>query len=569
MRTYCGEVSLEHIDREISVSGWVRRVRDLGGVIFINIRDISGEVQCVVEPDSPYYDTAKSLGSQYVVQIKGTVRKRPKNMVNKDMKTGEVEIVINDLQVLNESPTPPFLPEDIVDVSEEVRLRYRFLDLRRPKLQNNIVKRSQLMKLVRDFLYEHGFYEIDTPYLTKSTPEGARDYVVPSRLHPGKFYALPQSPQLYKQILMSAGFDRYFQIARCFRDEDLRADRQPEFTQIDLEMSFVDVEDVLSLIEGLITHVFDKLIGVKLKRPFLRLSYAKSMELYGSDKPDLRYSNTLIDFTDTLSGRGFKVADSIIENGGKIIGVRTGKNLSRKEIDNLQNAIKKEGAGGLLWFKSDGQKLSGQIAKFISGQFEEGTYLLVGDKPDRVYRLAGTLRNLVNYRFEEKTSPFAVLWVTDFPLFEKNPDTGALEPAHHIFTMPTEDTIEFLDTEPEKVIGKQYDLVINGIEMGSGSIRNHRKELQIKLLKMIGIDDKRIEENFGFLLEALEYGAPPHGGIAIGFDRLLAVMLGLESIRDVIAFPKTTSAQALYEKAPDFISEEQLRELHLKIIKEN
>ncbi len=568
MRIYCGEVTSRHSGKEITVFGWVRRVRDLGGVIFVNIRDISGEVQCVVEPGSPFYETAKSLGTQYVVQINGIVRKRPENMINREMKTGEVEIVISNLKVLNESPTPPFLPEDKVDVSEEVRLRYRFLDLRRPRLQNNILNRSKLMKIVRDFLYEHGFYEIDTPYLTKSTPEGARDYVVPSRIHPGKFYALPQSPQLYKQVLMSSGFDRYFQIARCFRDEDLRADRQPEFTQIDLEMSFVDINDVLALTEDLITHAFDKLVGVKLKKPFLRLSYAKSMRLYGSDKPDLRYSNTLLDFTETLFGRGFRVADSIIESGGKIIGVRSSKNLSRKEIDSLQYEIKKEGAGGLLWFKSDGQKLSGQLAKFIAGQFEPGTYLLVGDRPEKVYKLAGVLRNLVNYKFEKKESEFAVLWVTDFPLFERNPDTGTLEPAHHIFTMPTEDTIEFLDTEPEKVIGKQYDLVINGIEMGSGSIRNHNRELQIKLLKMIGIDDKRINENFGFLLEALEYGAPPHGGIAIGFDRLLAVMLGLESIRDVIAFPKTTSAQALYERAPDYISEEQLRELHLKIVKE-
>lgn len=567
MRTYCGEINLNHIDKEIQIFGWIRRIRDLGGVIFINLRDISGEIQCIVEPNSPHYEKAKSLGNQYVVEIKGIVRKRPEDMINEEMKTGYVEVVIEDIRVLNESPTPPFLPEDNVDVSEEIRLRYRFLDLRRPSLQRNIIKRSELMRLVREFLYKHRFYEIDTPYLTKSTPEGARDYVVPSRIHPGKFYALPQSPQLYKQVLMSSGFDRYFQIARCFRDEDLRADRQPEFTQVDLEMSFVDVEDVLNITENLIIYVFDKLIGIHLKKPFLRLTYREAIKLYGTDKPDLRYTNTLIDFTDLLSGKGFNVADSIVQSGGKIIGIRCSKNLSRKEIDNIQKEIKDVGAKGLLWFKSDGKRLSGQVARFIDQtEFEPGTFLLVGDTPDNVYKIAGILRNLVNYRFEKKKSDFAVLWIIDFPLFERDPETNKLNPAHHIFTLPKEDTIKFLDNEPEKVIGKQYDLVINGIEMGSGSIRNHDKALQVKLLKLIGIEDNKIEENFGFLLEALEYGAPPHGGIAIGFDRLLSVMLGIDSIRDVIAFPKTTSAQALYEKAPNFISQEQLEELHLKII---
>ncbi len=565
MRHYCGEVTLENEGKRIKLFGWVRRVRDLGGLIFINVRDITGEIQCVIEPESEYYKMAKELASQYVVEIEGLVRKRPDSMVNPDMKTGEVEVVIEELKILNTSPTPPFLPEDIVDVSEEVRLRYRFLDLRRPQLQFNILKRSQLMKHVRDYLYHHGFNEIDTPYLTKSTPEGARDYVVPSRIHKGKFYALPQSPQLYKQVLMSAGFDRYFQIARCFRDEDLRADRQPEFTQIDIEMSFVDIEDVLTLTEGLIEYVFDKLIGVHVKKPFLRLSYEESMKNYGSDKPDLRYNSKLIDFTPYLETSGFKVAESIISSGGKIVGVRTEKLLSRKEIENLQNEIKKEGAGGLLWFKSDGEKLTGQLSKFLSGHFDPGTYLLVGDKEPKVYKLGGVLRNLVNRQFEKKEKEFSILWVVDFPLFERNEETGALEPAHHIFTMPREDTLKYLRDEPEKVIGKQYDLVINGIELGSGSIRNHDKNLQVELLKMIGIDENRIQSNFGFLLEALEYGAPPHGGIALGFDRLLAVMLGLDSIRDVIPFPKTTSAQALYEGAPDYISEEQLKELHLEI----
>ena len=564
-RRYCGDVSLKDTGKEIKIFGWVRRVRDLGGVIFVNVRDISGEIQCVIEPGAEYYDAAKTLGTQYVVEIEGVVQKRPESMINKDMKTGEVEVVINRLKVLNTSPTPPFLPEDTVEVSEEVRLRYRFLDLRRPRLQSNIIKRSKLMKHVRDFLYSKGFHEIDTPYLTKSTPEGARDYVVPSRIHKGKFYALPQSPQLYKQVLMSSGFDRYFQIARCFRDEDLRADRQPEFTQIDLEMSFVDVEDVLNLTESLVEYVFEKLIGVKVKRPFLRLSYKDAIENYGSDKPDLRYRSRLIDFTPYLEKSGFKVAEGIIKSGGKIIGVRTEKSLSRKEIEKIQDEIKKEGAAGLLWFKSDGGKLTGQLSKFIKGDFEPGTYLLVGEKAPKVYKLAGVLRNIVNKRFEKKEDELSILWVVDFPLFERNEETGQLEPAHHIFTMPKEGTLKYLENHPDKVIGKQYDLVINGIELGSGSIRNHDKNMQIKLLKMIGFDDERIERNFGFLLEALEYGAPPHGGIALGFDRLLAVMLGLDSIRDVIPFPKTTSAQALYEGAPDYISEEQLKELHLKI----
>ncbi len=567
-REYAGKLNEKFTGESVNICGWIKKIRNLGGVIFINVRDISGEVQVIVEPDNPMYKKCQSLGTQYVISIDGLVRKRPDNMINTSMKTGAIEIVAKNVQILNTSPTPPFVVDDNTNAQEELKLRYRFLDLRRPVMQKNIIKRSQLMKAIRDFLYSEDFYEIDTPMLTKSTPEGARDFVVPSRIYRGKFYALPQSPQIYKQVLMSSGFDRYFQIARCFRDEDLRSDRQPEFTQVDLEMSFVDMADILSLTEKLLQYIYMTISGIKLDMPFLRLTYEKAMQEYGSDKPDLRYKNKLIDFTDYFEHSNFRITADIIAKGGKVIGVSTEKILSRAQIEYVTEEIKKEGAAGLLWFKVQDGKLQGQVSKYISGSFENGTYLIVADKMENVYKLAGILRNIVTRNYEKPVRELSILWVINFPLFEKDEQTGLVEPAHHIFTMPTDETIEMLDKDILKVIGRQYDLVINGIEMGSGSIRVHRRDLQEKLLRLIGLSEKRIHENFGFLLEALEYGAPPHGGIALGFDRLLAVMLGLSSIRDVIPFPKTTTAQALFEKAPDNLTERQLKELHLKIIED-
>ncbi len=577
LRTHtCGELRKKDVGSSVVLCGWIRRLRDIGGVVFIDLRDRYGRTQIVVEADAPFFEQIKSLSSQDVICVHGVVRERPEDMVNPQMETGEIEVVASKIELLNESKTPPFVIEDDINVQEETRLRYRFLDLRRPVMQRNLILKHRAMQSVRNFLSANGFIEIETPFLTKSTPEGARDFLVPSRIHRGKFYALPQSPQLYKQILMVSGFDRYFQIVRCFRDEDLRADRQPEFTQIDLEMSFVTQEDVIELTERMMAALFRETMGVELKTPFMRMDYFEAMRRYGIDKPDLRYGMELIDLTEYLRGTGHRIISAGIERGEKVIALPVEADLSRKEIESLTEFIRAEGAGGLLWFKFKDGRLSGQIGKFIpDGLVEElapkspTTLLVLIGKDIEVHGLAGKLRVEVARRLgltENAGNEWKFLWVVDFPLFEWNADEGRIEPAHHMFTAPYPEDIDKLETEPLAVRALHYDLVLNGVELGSGSIRIHDRKLQERIMKIVGFSEEDAAQRFGFLLEALEYGAPPHGGIALGFDRIVAMMAGVSSIRDVIAFPKTTAAQALFEGAPDRVPESQLRELHIRVV---
>jgi len=567
LRTHtCGELNLSHCGQEVTLAGWVRRLRDLGGVVFIELRDMYGSVQIIVEPDrKELIEKAKDIGLYYVIKVQGVVRKRPDEMVNPLMPTGSIEVEAHNIEVLNTTPPLPFLPEDDIKVQEETRLLWRFLDLRRPLMQRNLIFRHQMLQLVRNYLSSKGFIEIETPFLTKSTPEGARDFIVPSRNFPGKFYALPQSPQMYKQILMSAGFDRYFQIVKCFRDEDLRQDRQPEFTQIDLEMSFPDIEDIFSLVEGMFKEIFKQLLNYDLPTPFERITYHEAMIRFGSDKPDLRIREEIRDLTEIFKDSSNEILSSIIREGGKVLAIRAQRDFSRKEIEEIRQAIIREGAKGLLYFKAENGQYSGQLARFIpqNVELENGFYFVIAGQDNyKTYSYLGKLRNIVLKPEEEG---YKFLWVYDFPLFEWNEEEQRIEPCHHMFTQPKEEQISLLDTDPLKVIGKQYDLVLNGVEIASGSIRNHDVNLQRKIMKIIGLSDERIEKNFGFLLKALEYGAPPHGGIALGFDRIVAMLLGMESIRDCIAFPKTTSAQALFENAPSEVDKQQLDELHIRI----
>ncbi|MGB9824761.1 MAG: aspartate--tRNA ligase [Candidatus Hydrothermia bacterium] len=567
IRTHtCGELNEKHVGQRVTLAGWVRRIRDLGGVLFIDLRDRYGRTQLVVEPSNKeVFEKVKNVGLYYVVKAVGKVRKRPENMINPDISTGSIEVEVEEIEILNTTPPLPFLPEDDVKIQEETRLSWRFLDLRRPFMQRNLIFRHRLLQLVRNFLSERGFLEIETPFLTKRTPEGARDFIVPSRNFPGKFYALPQSPQLYKQVLMSAGFDRYFQIVRCFRDEDLRQDRQPEFTQIDLEMSFPDIEDIFQLVEDMFKKIFHELLNEELVTPFPRMTYHDAMTKFGSDKPDLRIKEEIIDLTHYFMNTESEIIRKVIKEGGKVLALRSDTDFSRKEIENYREFLTKEGAKGLMYFKAQKGEYSGQIGKFIpkNSDLQDGFYfVLAGENSYKTYSFLGKLRNLI---FKPETKEHKFLWIYDFPLFEWNEEEGRIEPCHHMFTQPKEEHIDLLDTEPLKVIGKQYDLVLNGTEIASGSIRNHNADLQRKIMKIIGIDDERIDRNFGFLLKALEYGAPPHGGIALGFDRIVAMLLGLESIRDCIAFPKTTSGQALYEMAPGEVDADLLKELHLEI----
>jgi len=567
LRTHhCGELTEHHVGEKVTLTGWVRRVRDLGGVIFIDLRDRYGRIQLKVEPSNkPSFEKARTLGLYYVIKAHGVVKKRPPDMINPELSTGTIEVEVENFEILNTCPPLPFLPEDDIKIQEETRLTWRFLDLRRPFMQRNLIFRHKLLQLVRNFLSSKDFLEIETPFLTKSTPEGARDFVVPSRNFPGKFYALPQSPQLYKQVLMSAGFDRYFQIVRCFRDEDLRQDRQPEFTQIDLEMSYAEMNDIFSLIEEMFVKIFGELLNENLETPFPRMSYHEAMVRFGSDKPDLRIKEEILDLTERFVGTESEILKGVIAEGGKILGLRSDRDFSRREIDELREFLVREGAQGLMYFKAQNGQYAGQLAKFIplGKHFEDGFYFVVaGPNKYKTYTYLGKLRTKI---YAPSQQEFKFLWIYDFPLFEYNEEEGRIEPCHHMFTQPKEEHIELLDTDPLKVIGKQYDLVLNGTEIASGSIRNHDVNIQKKIMKIIGIDDERMEKNFGFLLRALEYGAPPHGGIALGFDRIVAMLLNLESIRDCIAFPKTTSGQALYEMAPNEIDPIQLKELHLKI----
>lgn len=565
----CGELRKTDEGKNVSLAGWVRRVRDLGGLTFVDLRDRYGRTQVVFE-EPGLAEKAKALGREFFIGIAGRVRLRPDKDRNPEMPTGEIEVVAEELTILGESKTPPFLVEDETDASEELRLRYRYLDLRRPGMIKNLEIRSRAASIIRNYLWEKGFLEIETPLLAKSTPEGARDFLVPCRLQKGKFYALPQSPQIYKQILIIGGVDKYFQIAKCLRDEDLRADRQPEHTQIDIEMALATPDRVYELAEGFMVRLFREILGVGLPTPFPRISYAEAMTRYGSDKPDLRFGMEIADLTETYRGKGFGVLDGVIEKHGVVLGIEAPCELSRKEIDNYTSFVQGLGAGGLLWFRPPE---SGPLAKYTEkGLVKKGSTLLVlAGQANAIQKIAGALR--VRIARDKKLihdGVYKPLWVEDFPLFEWNEDEGKIQPMHHVFTIPHPNDLGKLDmlektSDPRPMLseirGLQYDLVINGIELASGSIRCHDPALQKRLLKIAGLNPA----NFSFLLEALEYGAPPHGGIAPGFDRIVALLCGEESIREVIAFPKTTSGSGLMEGSPSEVEENQLGELGIRL----
>ncbi|MDZ7289719.1 MAG: aspartate--tRNA ligase [candidate division KSB1 bacterium] len=576
----CGELRNEHAGTEVTLMGWVDTWRDHGGIFFVDLRDRYGKTQIVFHPEAgEIYQKAKDLRSEYVIAVRGKVASRPAGMVNKNLATGEIEVIAQELKILNPAKPTPFEITDRVDTAEELRLKYRYLDLRRPDMQRNLLIRHRMYKVTRDYLDHHGFVEIETPMLMRSTPEGARDYLVPSRIHKGKFYALPQSPQTYKQILMVAGMDRYFQIVRCFRDEDLRADRQPEFTQIDLEMSFVDQTDVLTLVEGLVAELMEKILGHTISLPLPRLTYAEAMARYGSDKPDLRFGLELHNVTALSAQSTFRVFVEAAGSGKTVqaLVLPAGAKYSRKQIDDLAQVAAQLGAKGLVAIKVTETGWEGSAAKFFEpgliekinaavGAKSGDLLLFVADAEEKAQQVLGTLR--LRLAQAEKMIPentYNLLWVVDFPLLEFDTEEQRWVARHHPFTSPKDEDIPLMDTAPDKVRAKAYDLVLNGTEIAGGSIRIHQRELQKKIFRLLNISDAEAENKFGFLMEAFEYGAPPHGGIAFGFDRLVMLFAGRKSIRDVIAFPKTNSAMSLMDGAPATVDEKQLRELGIRL----
>ena len=579
---YCAEVSEADTGKEVILCGWVERRRDHGGLIFIDLRDRTGIVQVVASPDyeKTSFEKAEQVRTEYVLAVRGIVRMRDADTVNPKMKTGTVEIRCEELRILNSSKTPPFYIEDNIDVDEKIRLKYRYLDLRRPEMQNNLIMRHKVKHAMRTFLNEHGFIDIETPELCKSTPEGARDYLVPSRVNEGKFYALPQSPQIYKQLLMVAGMDRYIQIARCFRDEDLRADRQPEFTQIDLEMSFVDVEDILQLTEGFVKYLFQKVLHMEITTPLPRMTYQEAMERYGSDKPDTRFGMELQDLSDTVKDVDFMVFRSALEAGGSvraIVAKNAASVLTRKEIDKLTEKAKGIGAKGLAFIRWNDEKPTCSFAKLLpEGKLDEilsrldcakgDVVLIVADKNKVTLPVLGALRLEVAKKLDLiPEGKFNFLWITQFPFFEWNEDTQHWDAMHHPFTMPMDECLPYLDSDPARVTAKAFDLVLNGTELSSGSIRITDYELQEKMFQALGLTDEEIEAKFGFLVEAYHYGAPPHGGLGIGLDRLAMVMLQAESLRDVVAFPKVQNASELMSACPAPVDAESLDVLGIQV----
>lgn len=578
----CGEARESHIGQKVTVMGWVQRNRNLGGLQFIDLRDREGILQVVFNDDlgEEILEKAKSIRPEYCIAVTGEIVKR--ESVNPNMPTGMVELKAEELKILSESDTPPIYIKEDLDAAESIRLKYRYLDLRRPDMQNIFKIRHKTTKAIRDYLDQNGFLEMETPILTKSTPEGARDYLVPSRNYPGMFYALPQSPQLFKQLLMVSGFDRYFQIVKCFRDEDLRANRQPEFTQVDLEMSFVEQDDVMALNEGLIKHVFKEVLGVDVKTPIKRMTFKDAMEKYGSDKPDLRFGMEITDLSESVKECGFKVFTDAVANGGSVRGLclEGGASMGRKDIDRLGEFVKTFKAKGLAWIQLKEEGVKSPIAKFFSeeelnkiietmGAKTGDLILIVADKNSVVLKALGELRLELSRKFDlvKDKSEFNFTWITEFDLLEYDEEEGRYFAAHHPFTMPMDEDIQYLDTDPGRVRAKAYDLVLNGEELGGGSIRIHDTKLQEKMFEVLGFTQESAWERFGFLLEAFKFGPPPHGGLAFGLDRMIMFLAGTENIKDVITFPKNQNAFCYLTEAPNIVDEEQLKELGIETIK--
>lgn len=579
----CTDLSVTDVGKKVILAGWVQRRRDLGSLIFVWLRDRTGIIQLTfnTDTDPELFHKAETLRGEYVIAISGTVARRDEHNINPELKTGEIEVLAEDLRILNASETPPFEIEENSDVKDELRMKYRYLDLRRPDVQKNIILRHKAAKIIRDFFDENGFLEIETPMLMKSTPEGARDYLVPSRVHPGKFYALPQSPQLYKQLLMLSGMDRYFQIVKCFRDEDLRADRQPEFTQIDIEMSFIEIDDIIDLNERLMKKLFGEILGVEVETPFARMTYTEAMERYGCDKPDTRFGFELCNISDLVKDCGFKVFSGAVEAGGSVRAINIdggAARFTRKEIDALGEYVKTYRAKGLAWMVLEEENARGPIVKFLqpeeidaiknrTGAKTGDILFIVADKDEVVFDALGNLRLEIARRLDILDSKqFNFLWVVEFPLLEYSEEEERFVAKHHPFTAPMDEDVALMDTDPGRVRAKAYDIILNGSEIGGGSLRIYDRELQQKMFDLLHLERGEVEARFGHLLNAFRFGAPPHGGLAYGFDRLVMLLAGEESIREVMAFPKQQNASELMTNSPSDVEQKQLDELHIALV---